>query len=94
MSGNDQSVRLWDLQSASTPNARVLAGHDDWVHALAVSDSRWLASASQDLTARLWDLSAPDPNATARPLQGHKASVCCVAFSAELGVVVVAARHG
>ncbi len=94
-SGNDKSVRLWDLQRAGTPNARVLAGHGDWVHALAISsDSRWLASASQDLTARLWDLSVPDPNATARLLPGHKASVCCVAFSAELGVVVVAARHG
>ena len=42
------------------------------VDALAISpDGRWLVTGSGDKTARLWDLTAAEPEKTARVLAGH-----------------------
>jgi WD40 repeat protein len=40
-----------------------------------------MASASYDVTVRVWDLAAADPNASPRLLKGHKGPVFQVAFA-------------
>src|SRR3954467_1122329 len=58
---------------------RYLAGHADGVHAVAFSpDSRLLATASHDGTARLWDVAS---GTQVKLLDGHAGAVYSVAFS-------------
>jgi len=58
------------------------AAHDDRVVAVAFSpDGRYLATASADTTARVWDLRATDPSASPIVLRGHDDAVKGVAFS-------------
>jgi WD40 repeat protein len=52
--GEDRTIRIWDLTTAS--EQRVLTGHTDRVTSLAFSpDGQRLASTSADGTVRLWD---------------------------------------
>ncbi|MEM7532144.1 MAG: hypothetical protein AAF639_08210, partial [Chloroflexota bacterium] len=64
---DDRTVRLWDLTQNSrtgrfNTSPLVMQGHENWVIALAFgnistdTDSRYLVSASHDLSVRLWDL--------------------------------------
>ncbi|EGD76101.1 serine/Threonine protein kinase [Salpingoeca rosetta] len=56
-----------------------LAGHSDGVFAVAVdSEGKYLASGSDDTTVRVWDASSRD---VAAVLQGHTATVTCLAFA-------------
>lgn len=57
----DNTVRIWNFKDKS---ARSLRGHTDWVNCVKVDTlSRTVFTASDDLTARLWDLD------TGRPIQ-------------------------
>ena len=59
-----------------------LTGHQDEATFVAFApDGKTLASASQDSTVRLWDLTAADPNAAVRTLSGHQNTVTHVAFA-------------
>ncbi len=59
--------------------ARTLAGHRDWVHAVAFSpDGQTLASGSYDRTIRLWNVTT---GASRRVLRGHGRSINSVAYS-------------
>lgn len=83
----DKTAHLWDV---TNPRARIsvidnhkrgaLIGHEASVTAAVFSrNSRWFATASDDDTARLWDVTSP--NANPRILAGHKNLVKSVAFS-------------
>lgn len=51
----DKTIKLWDAQSGQC--LRTLAGHDNWVRALAFHpNGKALLSASDDKTIRVWDL--------------------------------------
>ena len=72
--------RLWD--NLGKTGSRALKGHRGKITAMAVSSNgRWLATASIDNTARLWDLTAATPETTAVVLLGHLGPVSAVAFS-------------
>ncbi|PKI85179.1 Lissencephaly-1 [Malassezia vespertilionis] len=52
----DKTIRLWTQQGQCI---RVLAGHDNWVRALAFSpNGKYLLSVSDDKTMRVWDLAS------------------------------------
>jgi WD40 repeat protein len=70
------AIRVWDL---ARREALVLRGHRSSVASVCFrGDSRWLASGSDDGTARLWDLS---PNQECLALSGHPGPVTDAAFS-------------
>ena len=67
----------------STPHVRTLSGHTNAVFGVAfVPDGHTLATASDDRTVRLWDLSDRDrPRPLGAPLTGHTGPVEGVAFA-------------
>ena len=88
--GKDGSVGIggsfacvWDLRSED-PSAKplVLSGHDMPVRAAAFSpDSRWVATGSEDRSARLWDLKDANPAAHPLVFKGHDGYIRAVCFS-------------
>jgi hypothetical protein len=84
----DQTLRLWELESGQTVHP--LQGHTSYVTAVAVTpDGRRAVSASWDYTLRLWDL---ESGQTIHPLQGHTYGVLAVALAsaAVAGGIIIA----
>jgi WD40 repeat protein len=76
--GNDQTVRLWDLDPKETP--MTLEGHKGIVRAVAFSpDGQVLASGSEDRTVRLWKV---ETGQCLNILSPHQGRIWSVAFSA------------
>jgi WD40 repeat protein len=76
---SSSDVKLWDLTGARKEPV-FLKGHSAAVNSTVFSDdSRWLATASDDATARLWDLA--DPTLPATLLRGQDLPVKRVIFS-------------
>ncbi len=72
---DDQTVRLWDLQSSQCRH--VLEGHTGSVNALMVDPhGQWLASASDDQTVRVWNTQSGQCN---QVLASHNDSVLALA---------------
>lgn len=82
--GDDGDVILWDVKGTPvTPIGPPLRAHGDPVTSVAFSpnDSRLFASASEDQTAQMWDLSdRADPLPLGPPLVGHRSAVNSVAI--------------
>jgi WD40 repeat protein len=87
--GLDRSVRLWAMTPSPSSASAVLASQSGSTVVLAASpDSHWLVTAGWNPsirpgidTARLWDLTAAQPEATGVELKGHTSSISEVAFS-------------
>jgi WD40 repeat protein/transcriptional regulator with XRE-family HTH domain len=76
-SGNDITVKLWDVESGQLLD--VLEGHTDRTRRIAFSpDGRTLASASRDRTICLWDF---ETRVCRLILHGHSGEVGSIAFS-------------
>ena len=75
-----RSFAWYYIKGLIDPNpSRALSGHDGKVYHLAISpDGKTLATASQDKTAKLWDLATGEFQ---HACLGHIAEVNCVAFS-------------
>ena len=76
-------IRVWKLDDLAAGPV-TLYGHTDAITDLAFKpDSRWLASASADATARLWNMEAQDPSAEAIVLTGHEEQLTSLAFTSD-----------
>jgi WD40 repeat protein len=90
---SDKTVRIWDTAATgqhrvaapgatltgATLTGATLTGHDDSVLAVAIApDGTWLATASSDHTARIWDAATWSERAV---LAGHDDSVLAVAIA-------------
>jgi serine/threonine protein kinase len=88
---SDNTLRFWDLQSGK--ELRCLKGHKNWINSVAISaDGRRVLTGSggevrdgkfghgTDTTVRLWDVVG---GKELHCLEGHTASVTCVALSVE-----------
>ena len=82
-------------EKSANPETLSLEGHQGPVRVVAFSkDSRWLATVSDDDTARLWDLAAPDPATAPFVLGGHQDWISAAAFSPNGHWLVTASWDG
>jgi WD40 repeat protein len=87
--GNDNTVRVWDLQTGE-PALGPLTGHNGTVDAVAVGVRHGrpvIVSGSGDKTVRVWDLQTGEP--TLGPLTGHNGTVSAVAVGERDGRPVI-----
>ena len=89
VAGDGKSIHLFDLDSGAE---RVLAAaHDDPILRIAFSpDDRLLLSASDDTTARIWDLRTGE----SQVLRGHDDDITSLALSPDGGRVATASIDG
>ncbi len=75
---SENTVQLKDIKAGTT---LTLTGHTDTINALCFSpDGNWLATGSNDLTARLWDVKT---GICKHILQGHKGRITSLCFSSD-----------
>lgn len=75
----DQTLKIWDTSTGYC--VKTMRGHAGWVRDVSPShDGRFLLSTGDDMTARLWDLSAVDPEIRAT-MMGHDHVIECCALA-------------
>jgi WD40 repeat protein len=78
--GQDQTLRLWDMQRTHPTTPTLMRGHTAAISSFTFSpDSRYLAAGSSSGHVRLWDLRTP--GAEPLLLTGHTLDVQAVTFS-------------
>jgi hypothetical protein len=86
--GGSHAVTIWDVDSGGTLGT--LVGHTAPITALAYSpDGRYLATASEDRTAKIWDA---ETNRELFTLTGHTEPVRAVAFAPDSQHLVTASE--
>ncbi|KAL0255636.1 nuclear distribution protein PAC1 [Cryptococcus tetragattii IND107] len=90
MASRDKTIRVWQVSSGyvsglvplTNPTSyctKTFTGHAEWVReAVPSEDGRWLVSASNDQTSRVWDFSTGE---TKMQLRGHEHVVECALFA-------------
>ncbi len=77
---DDGTSQVWRWSDLSAPPT-VLHGTDRGSTIAIDPRERWIATGLADATARLYDMTAPDPDAGAHTLNGHEESVIGAVFS-------------
>jgi WD40 repeat protein len=93
-SGNDSTVRVWDLTTGA-PRAKALHGHVGCVQsiALGILEGRPLiVSAGDDGTIRVWDMTTGAPRG--EPWRGHADQVNSIALGTLEGQQVIVSGGG
>ncbi|KAJ0119895.1 NACHT and WD domain protein [Diaporthe amygdali] len=104
----DGMIKIWDTKSGNLTHE--FQGHDDWIRGGAFSppssSNRLLATASDDRTVRVWDLSekvvekdkdncsAPTLRVPLQTFPGHADYAICVAFSPDSRLLASAGDDG
>jgi WD40 repeat protein len=78
-----KDAKVWDLAEGKTTPVYLRGHQANILLAEASPDGRWLVTAAEDRTIRLWDLRAADPNTEVRTLRDHKGKVDDVDFSSD-----------
>jgi WD40 repeat protein/serine/threonine protein kinase len=82
------------LDSLSAIGGKPLVGHHGEIRRVMISpDGRWIVTVSQDMTVRLWDLTAENPAANSRVLFGELEGGFAAAVSADSHWIVTADSH-
>lgn len=80
----DKTIKLWSAYHGDI--VRTLQGHKEGLSDIAWStDSKYLASASDDATIRLWDV---DQGVSKKVFAGHSNYVFCVNFNPQSNLLV------
>ncbi|GMH64278.1 hypothetical protein TrST_g3629 [Triparma strigata] len=83
---SDNTIKLWDVTSSSGSSPSTFKGHASGINDLDwSSDSRYVASASDDKNIRIWDAPTGMPLVE---LRGHTSFVFAVAFNASANLLV------
>ena len=85
---DDQTLRLWDLESGQT--IRTLEGHTSGVALVTVTSDGRRAVSAGDRTLRVWDLESGKKIAT---FTGDGVLYCCV-FAPDGGTIVTGGQLG
>ncbi|KAI0811223.1 nuclear distribution protein PAC1 [Irpex lacteus] len=90
--GRDKVIKLWDTQNGQL--IRTFAGHDNWIRALVFHpNGKFLLSASDDNSIRIWDLKTARCYRTVDKPHGHfkdpKANGASTASEAQKVVYVI-----
>jgi WD40 repeat protein/tRNA A-37 threonylcarbamoyl transferase component Bud32 len=90
-SHDDRTVKILTVENGRAAKRIALLGHEAPVLTLDVSnDGHWLVSGSQDMSARVWDLTSPTPWRNPIILQGHTGPVTKVAITEDSRLAVTA----
>lgn len=76
----DKTLKIWDVRTGFC--VRTLSGHSGWVRDVFPSlDGRYLFSAGDDMTARLWDISVTTNTESKLTMVGHEHHIECCALA-------------
>src|SRR3569833_2210247 len=76
----DKTLKIWDVSTGFC--VRTLKGHAGWVRDVFPSfDGRYLLSAGDDMSARLWDISVATNTESKQTMFGHEHHIECCALA-------------
>lgn len=89
----DQTLKIWDVITGFC--LKTLRGHTGWVRdVFPAFDGRYLLSAGDDMTARLWDLSSTTQTESKVTMFGHEHHIECCAIAPPTSYKFIALTAG